>query len=125
MSNPKKILVAEDSSVIINLTKSVLSFENFEIKIAKNGQQVLKFLENESFDLILMDIGMPILDGEECVKAIREIADPVKSKIPVIAISGNIKNYSIEEFRKIGFDDFIQKPLDYDKLLNTVKKIFG
>lgn len=125
MSNPKKILVAEDSSVIINLTKSVLSFENFEIKIAKNGQQVMKFLENENFDLILMDIGMPVLDGENCMKAIRELADPAKSKIPAIAISGNIKNYSTEDFRKIGFDFFIQKPLDYDKLLDTVKKIFG
>lgn len=122
MSHPKKILVAEDSSVIINLTKSVLSFENFEIKIARNGQQVLNFMENENFDLILMDIGMPILDGEECTKTIRELSDSIKSKIPIIAISGNIKNYSIEEFRKIGFDDFIQKPLDYDKVLATVKK---
>lgn len=124
MSNTKKILVAEDSSVIINLTKSVLSFEDYEIKIARNGQQVLSLLEKEDFDLILMDIGMPVLDGEACTKTIRAMEDPKKSKLPIIAISGNIKNYTIDEFRKIGFDDFIQKPLDYDKLLATVKKYF-
>jgi CheY-like chemotaxis protein len=125
MSNPKKILVAEDSSVIINLTKSVLSFEDYEIKIARNGQQVLNLLEKEDFDLILMDLGMPVLDGESCTKTIREMEDPKKSKLPIIAISGNIKNYTIDELRKIGFDDFIQKPLDYDKLLATVKKFFA
>lgn len=125
MSNPKKILVGEDSSVIINLTKSVLSFENYEIKTARNGQQVLDMLEKEDFDLILMDISMPVLDGTACTKAIRALKDPKKSKLPIIAISGNIKNYTMDEFRKLGFDDFIQKPLDYDMLLVTVKKFLS
>lgn len=125
MSKVKKILVGEDSSVIINLTKSVLSFENYEMKAARNGQQVLDMLEKEDFDLILMDISMPVLDGTACTKAIREMADPKKSKLPIIAISGNIKNYTMDEFRKLGFDDFIQKPLDYDKLLITVKKFLS
>ncbi len=122
MSNPKKILVGEDSSVIINLTKSVLSFEHYEMKAARNGQQVLDMLGKEDFDLILMDISMPVLDGTACTKAIRKLADPKKSKLPIIAITGNIKNYSMDEFRKLGFDDFIQKPLDFDKLLIMVKK---
>lgn len=125
MSNPKKILVGEDSSVIINLTKSVLSFENYEMKAARNGKQVLDMLEKEDFDLILMDINMPVLDGTACTKAIRELSDPKKSKLPIIAISGNIKNYTMDEFRKLGFDDFIQKPLDFDKLLATVKKFLN
>ena len=58
-----KILVGEDSSIIINLTKSVLAFENYEMKAARNGKQVLEMLAAEDFDLILMDITMPILDG--------------------------------------------------------------
>jgi CheY-like chemotaxis protein len=122
MSKDKKILVGEDSSIIINLTKSVLAFENYSMKAARNGKQVLEFLEKEDFDLILMDLNMPILDGVECTKQIRALSDPVKSKLPIIAISGNINNYSMDEFRKIGFDEFIQKPLDFDKLLATVKK---
>ena len=125
MSNSKKILVGEDSSVIINLTKSILSFENYQMKAAKNGKQVLEMLAKEEFDLILMDLNMPVLDGASCTKMIREMADPIKSKLPIIAISGNMNNYTMDEFRKLGFDDFIQKPLDYDKLLATVKKILG
>lgn len=125
MNNPKKILVGEDSSVIINLTKSILSFENYIMKAAKNGKQVFELLETEEFDLILMDLNMPILDGASCTKMIRNMDDPIKSKLPIIAISGNMNNYTMDEFRKMGFDDFIQKPLNYDKLLATVKKILG
>lgn len=125
MNNPKKILVGEDSSVIINLTKSILAFENYQMKAAKNGKQVLELLEKEEFDLILMDLNMPILDGATCTKMIRKLEDPIKSTLPIIAISGNMNNYTMDEFRKMGFDDFIQKPLNYDKLLATVKKILG
>jgi CheY-like chemotaxis protein len=125
MSEAKKILVGEDSSIIINLTKNVLAFENYQMKAARNGKQVLEFFEKEDFDLILMDVSMPIMDGIECTRQIRGLADPVKSKIPIIAISGNIHNYTPEDFRRLGFTDFIQKPLDYDKVLATVKKILN
>jgi CheY-like chemotaxis protein len=125
MSTAKKILVGEDSSIIINLTKNVLAFENYEMKAARNGKQVLELLEKEEFDLILMDISMPVMDGVECTRQIRALSDPIKRKLPIIAISGNIHNYTPEDFRKFGFDDFIQKPLDYDKMLATVKKILG
>jgi CheY-like chemotaxis protein len=125
MSETKKILVGEDSSIIINLTKNVLAFENYQMKAARNGKQVLELLEKEDFDLILMDISMPVMDGVECLRQIRIHSDPAKSKLPIIAISGNIRNYTPEEFRKLGFDDFIQKPLDYDKVLATVKKFLS
>ncbi|RAI87927.1 response regulator [Algoriphagus yeomjeoni] len=122
MNESKKILVGEDSSVILNLTKSILSFEKYEMKAAKNGKLVLDMLEKEDFDLILMDLNMPVLDGATCTKMIRALNDESKSKLPIIAITGNMNNYTMDEFRKLGFDDFIQKPLDYDKLLVTVKK---
>ncbi|MBB6325247.1 hypothetical protein FHS59_000862 [Algoriphagus iocasae] len=122
MSTPKKILVGEDSSVIINLTKSVLAFEKYEMKAARNGKQVLELLDKEDFDLILMDISMPVMDGVTCTQAIRNLPDPKKSKLPIIAISGNVNNYTMDELRKFGFDDFIQKPLDFDKVLGTVNK---
>lgn len=125
MSETKKILVGEDSSIIINLTKNVLAFENYQMKAARNGKQVLELLEKEKFDLILMDISMPVMDGIECTKQIRTLEDPTVSKLPIIAISGNINNYTPEEFRRFGFDDFIQKPLNYDKVLATVKKFLS
>lgn len=122
MTENKKVLVAEDSSVIINLTKNVLLFEKYKITAVKNGKQVLEKLTKEDFDLILMDINMPIMDGIECTKAIRVLEDKGKANIPIVAITGNYKNYTLDDFKKAGLDDYIQKPLDYDLLLATVRK---
>lgn len=122
MTHQKRVLVAEDSSVIINLTKNVLMFEKFHITAVKNGQQVLNKLSKEDFDLILMDINMPVMDGIECTKAVRALEDKTKASIPIIAITGNYKNYTMDDFKKAGIDDYVQKPLDYDLLLSTVKK---
>lgn len=122
MTDQKRVLVAEDSSVIINLTKNVLLFEKFHITSVKNGQQVLDKLHKENYDLILMDINMPVMDGIQCTKAIRAMDDKVKANIPIIAITGNYKNYTLDDFKKVGINDYVQKPLDYDLLLATVKK---
>lgn len=122
MTENKKVLVAEDSSVIINLTKNVLLFEKYGITAVKNGKQVLEKLLNEDFDLILMDINMPVMDGIECTKTIRALEDKNKANIPIVAITGNYKNYTLDDFKKAGLNDYIQKPLDYDLLLATVKK---
>jgi len=117
----KKILIAEDSSVIQNLTKKILQFQNFEVFSAKNGQEVLTNLEGSNYDAILMDINMPVMDGMECTREIRKL-DSEKSKTPVIAITGNARNYSDEEFKEAGVDAFLQKPLNFDLLVETVKK---
>jgi two-component system cell cycle response regulator DivK len=119
----KKVLVAEDSSVIQNLTKKILQFQNFDIKSVKNGKEVLKSMESESFDLILMDINMPQMDGMACIREIRSMNDKSKANIPVVAITGNAKNYSEEDFSSAGFNDFLAKPLDFDKLVDTVKRL--
>src|SRR5690554_896018 len=122
MADQKKVLVAEDSSVIINLTKNVLAFEKYHITSVKNGKQVLDKLQNEDYDLILMDINMPVMDGIECTKAVRALEDSKKAAVPIVAITGNYKNYTMDEFKKAGINDYLQKPLDYDLLLSTVKK---
>lgn len=119
----KKVLIAEDSSVIQNLTKKILEIQNYKIYSAKNGLQVLKMLEAESFDVILMDINMPKMDGMECAKSIRSLADPQKSKIPIVAITGNAKNYSMDDFKEVGINEYLQKPLNFDLLVDTVKNL--
>lgn len=118
----KKVLIAEDSSVIQNLTKKILQMQNFDISAAKNGQQVLDVLQDEHFDIILMDINMPVMDGMECTRNIRAMTDPEKARIPIIAITGNAKNYSIAEFKEAGIDDYLPKPLNFDLLVEKVKK---
>ncbi|MEQ9305274.1 MAG: response regulator [Marinoscillum sp.] len=115
----KKILVAEDSSVIQNLTKKILSLQNYQISAVKNGKQVLDKLESEPFDLILLDIHMPVMDGMECARTIRKMSGDI-GNIPIIAITGNANNYSMEDFKDAGINGFLPKPLNYDTLVETV-----
>ncbi len=122
MTQSKKVLVAEDSSVIQNLTKKILQIQNYQISSVKNGEQVLRQLENENFDIILMDINMPIMDGMECAKKIRALDDKEKAETPIIAITGNAKNYSMDDFKSVGINEYLPKPLNFDDLVETVKK---
>lgn len=117
----KKVIIAEDSSVIQNLTKKILQFQNYEITLAKNGEEVLEKIKNGNYDLILMDINMPKMDGIECTKFIRKM-DRNKSTIPIIAITGNAMNYTIQDFKNAGINEYVQKPLNFDILVNIVNK---
>ncbi|MEA5459789.1 response regulator [Arcicella sp. LKC2W] len=119
----KKVLIAEDSSVIQNLAKKILEFQNFEIHSVKNGQQVLDALDKEDFDILLLDINMPVMDGMECAKTVRNLKDEKKAKLPMIAITGNARNYSMEDFKEAGFDDMLAKPLNFDALVAQVKAL--
>ncbi|MES2734455.1 MAG: response regulator [Bacteroidota bacterium] len=123
MSNAKSVLIAEDSSVIQNLTRKILEFQNFRISSAKNGEQVLQALENENFDVILLDINMPVMDGMECARRVRALADKTKANIPIVAITGNARNYTLEDFHQVGINDYIPKPLDFDRLVDLLKQL--
>ena len=122
MSNTKKVLIAEDSSVIQNLTRKILTLQNYQITSVKNGQQVLDLLNKEHFDIILMDINMPVMDGIECTRKIRAMDDPHNVSIPIVAITGNARNLTLEEYNEIGIDELLQKPLNFDQLVTLVKK---
>jgi CheY-like chemotaxis protein len=118
----KKVLVAEDSSVIQNLTKRILSFQNYEIISMKNGKEVLDYLDKNDADIILMDINMPVMNGIDCAKAVRALADKTKSSIPIIAITGNAQNHTVDFFHSIGINEFLPKPLNFDLLVELVNK---
>jgi len=118
----KKVLIAEDSSVIQNLTRKILEQQDFDIDSAKNGKEVINKIQNDDFDLILMDINMPIIDGMECSRQIRNMDDQKKSNIPILAITGNARNYTMDEFKAVGINEYLQKPLDFDKLVTLVLK---
>ena len=119
----KKVLIAEDSSVIQNLTRKILQMQNYQIFSAKNGLKVLQMLEKDDFDIILMDINMPQMDGMECAQKIRAFDDSKKAQVPIVAITGNAKNYSMEDFKSVGINDYLQKPLNFDKLVDIVKNL--
>ena len=117
----KRVLVAEDSSVIQNLLKKILLFENCKITSAKDGKKVLEIFEKEDFDLIIMDINLPHVDGLEATRQIRS-SKSKNSDIPIIGISGNAKNLPESDFFDAGMNEYMQKPLNYDKLIELVKQ---
>jgi len=118
----KKVLIAEDSSVIQNLTKKILQFQNFDIHSVKNGKELLESVEKENYDVILLDINMPVMDGIEAVTELRKNADAVKKATPVIAITGNAANHTVDYLKSVGFTEYLQKPLNFDHLVELVKK---
>jgi hypothetical protein len=121
MQTQKKILIAEDSNIVLSVVTKILENMNYEVVGVKNGEELLKSVEDHPFDLILMDINMPKMDGITCTKHIRENKIKRIKEIPIIAISGNAMNYSVEEYKELGINDLIQKPIDFDLL---AKKIF-
>lgn len=118
----KKVIVAEDSNVIQNLTRKILSQLNYEVISVKNGQQVLNLLAEAEYDLLLLDIHMPVMDGVECAKHIRSMEGNQKD-IPILAITGNAYNHSEAFYKEIGIQALIPKPLNYDLLVEEVKKL--
>ncbi|MDO7883935.1 response regulator [Hymenobacter cheonanensis] len=124
-ATPKTILIAEDSSVILSLTRKILEQQKYRIVLAKNGGEVIKQLESQPVDGVLMDINIPVRNGIECTRDIRAHADPRINQLPVIAITGNANNYSMEQFREAGITDYLPKPLDFDALVRVVRQYVG
>ncbi|GAB3830621.1 response regulator [Pontibacter rugosus] len=122
MAESMTILIAEDSSVILNLTKKILELQNYKILVAKNGGEVIKQVESNKIDAILMDLNIPVKSGMDCTKEIRAHENPEISQIPIIAVTGNANNYSMDDFKAAGINDYLPKPLDFDLLVKTVKK---
>ncbi len=118
----KKILLADDSPVIQTLSKKIFQGQGFDIKGIKTGMTVLEEVEKNDYDIIILDIILPGANGMDLAKQIRDMKDKKKSDVPIIAISGNYKNYRKEDFDDAGINEYLIKPLDYDALVNTVKK---
>ena len=120
----KKVLVAESSSIIQGLLKKILLFENCEASPAKDGQAALDKFKAEDFELVIIEVDLPGINGLEVTRKIRTMKKK-KAKVPIIGISGNAKNPPVASFFAAGLDEYMQKPLDYDKLIQLVKKHVG
>ncbi len=123
MTSSKRVLIAEDSSVIQNLARQILQFQHYTITTVKNGELVMQALATQSFEIILLDINMPVMDGMECVRLIRALPDKAIATLPVVAITGNAKNYSEDDFKTAGFNDVLVKPLNFDRLVEVVNQL--
>jgi len=114
------ILVAEDNLVNQNLIGKLLKLFGWSATFVGNGREALRLLEQKnSFDLVLMDIRMPVMDGMEATKAIRALAG-MTSQIPIIALTANALPSDEREYLGSGMNAVVAKPIDIHSLKNTV-----
>ena len=117
-----KVLVVEDMALNQLLMKTVLDDFGFERDIAENGQIAIDKLKAKSYDLVLMDLQMPVMNGFEATDYIR---NTMNSKIPIIALTADVTTVDLAKCRAVGMNDYIAKPVDerllYSKIIGLVK----
>jgi len=120
--NGMKILVAEDNNINAMVLTRFLTKWNIQSKVAQDGSQALEMLKKESFDIVLMDIQMPNLDGIEATKIIRQSKDENVKNILVVAFTADASVDNHRELLKIGFDHCMTKPFNPETLFSFLKK---
>jgi signal transduction histidine kinase/CheY-like chemotaxis protein/HAMP domain-containing protein len=123
-SRSLNILVAEDNSVNQYMIRAILNKLDHSVEIAKDGQCAIDLLNTGDFDLILMDIRMPVMDGLEATASIRA-KDGSKSNIPIIALTADISAGNINEYTTAGMNDVCGKPIELAFLLRSINKCLG
>ncbi|WP_026750836.1 PAS domain-containing hybrid sensor histidine kinase/response regulator [Sediminibacterium sp. C3] len=118
----KKILVAEDVAINQIIVKQILSDWGHDVVIVNNGQEAYEAHQRQDFDLILMDIHMPEVDGYEATQMIRRLNDTNKAAVPIIALTANAFKQETERFAEAGFNDYITKPFTEQVLYDCIKK---
>ncbi|WP_016988529.1 CHASE3 domain-containing protein [Flavobacterium sp. ACAM 123] len=117
-----KVLLAEDIKLNQLLMKIILDDFNFKYDIADNGKIAIEKLQTESYDIILMDLQMPEMDGYEATAYIRDI---MNLKIPIIALTADVTTADVEKCKAIGMNDYISKPLDERVLYTKIIELVG
>lgn len=118
--NGNTILYVEDNPDNRNLIRRVLNAEGYMVVEASNADLAFNKLENESIDLILMDINMPDMDGYTLTAKIKKM-DKYKN-IPIVAVTANVMRGDREKSLEAGCDGYIQKPIDIDTLAQQIER---
>lgn len=120
-----KILVVEDNELNQFLIQSLLLKYKIIVDVVSDGKEALEITEKKNYDLILMDIQMPNMDGYEATKTIRTYADRLKCEIPIIAMTAHALVGERERCLGAGMNDYITKPIKLNDLLNSIYKVLN
>jgi len=117
-----RLLLAEDELTNQNVTKSILERSGYLVDVAGNGSEALQALAKRDYDLVLMDCMMPVMNGYEATKTIRDPASAVRNHdIPVIALTANAMKEDRDRCLESGMNDYLAKPIDFPKLLKLLE----
>ena len=122
-SNPLRILVVDDNTITRKVVLNLLQKYNHEISTSSSAEEALEKIYKDAFDLVLMDIELPGMHGNDATKILRDHPDPVKSAIPVIAMTGNVQKEDMERYLADGMSGVLPKPIDPEKLVETINEI--
>jgi PAS domain S-box-containing protein len=120
---PLKILLAEDNIINQKMTERVLQKYGHSVKIAQDGVEVLSLLPTDTFDLILMDVQMPNLDGCHTTMAIRQEEKKTGTHIPIVAMTAHAMKDDKERCLASGMDDYISKPIKPELLIEVINRV--
>jgi CheY-like chemotaxis protein len=120
---PLRVLVAEDNEVNQQVAAGMLERAGHRVIVVRNGRQALAALERGSFDLALMDVQMPELDGFETAVAIRERERPAGVHLPIVAVTAHAMEGDAERCLAAGMDSYLAKPLQPEELLATIAAV--
>ena len=116
----KKILIAEDNDSNFVLMSYILK-KYYQFERARNGQEAVEMVDKNQYDIVLMDIKMPIMDGLEATKAIRE----KHPDLPILALTANAFDSDRQLAMEVGCNDFLSKPVSSEECIETIKRIIG
>ena len=124
----RRILLAEDNQLNQQIAVAILENVGFKVDIANNGKEALDMIETSdagTYDVVLMDIQMPVMDGYESSKAIRKLGDQAKAQIPIIAVTANAFEEDRKDAKEAGMNGHLAKPYEIDKMMETLAEILG
>lgn len=114
------ILVAEDSSINVMIMKKLMAGINSNIVYVENGELAVAAVKEGSYDVVLMDIYMPHMDGYEATQLIRQMDDKAKASVYIIALTAAMEANLEKKLTEAGFNDHISKPLNVDELKQKI-----
>ena len=120
-----RVLVVEDNPINQEIIAELLRDQGLDVHTVENGREALDIIEREPFDLIFMDLQMPVMDGLAATRAIRALPDSVLSHLPIVALTANAMEQDKAQCREAGMDDFISKPIDVPELLSKLERWLG
>jgi signal transduction histidine kinase/CheY-like chemotaxis protein/ligand-binding sensor domain-containing protein len=123
--SPLRILLAEDNRVNEKLAVRLLEKMGHSTVVARNGRQVLDALAQQAFDLILMDVQMPEMDGLEATRMIREQEKTTGTRIPILAMTAHVMKGDRERCLEAGMDGYLPKPIQPEELLEALQGVAG
>jgi CheY-like chemotaxis protein len=118
-----RILVAEDNPVNGKFVSLLLEKSGHRVSVADNGKDALELLEQGVFDVVLMDIQMPVVNGEEALVRIREKDAKRGTHLPVLALTAYALKGDREKFLRQGFDGYLSKPVEAEVLLEEIMRV--